>query len=583
MLRLLPAALLATLLALPAAAQVLRGGTSSDTPARPVTRAAAITDARVIVAPGRALERATVVVRDGRIVAVGRDARVPFDADVIAGDSLWVYAGFVDAYASAGVQKPEDMGSYNGDRGDPPRERAGITPDVDVRARYKPSDATVKALREAGFGAAHVVPGAGMLPGMGGVVLLRDAGRGERTESLFLAGTETALAQIDGASGVYPATPMGVLAVFRETMENARRDRAQRQTFSQDATRALRPTYDPVYDALAPVVGGERTLVFHAETWLSAYRALRASQEAGVERLVLAGVPDVRPVLPRLAASGVPFVAPLALPDTVKTDSLARSIALPPRTQAEPGGVSFVTDRRTVAVADLERETAILTAQRVASVQSAEASPARLDSAGVTWAFGSFGAKGKDVLPNLRRMVGAGLAPDRALAALTTTPAEMLGVGGALGTVEPGRLANLVIATGDLFADSSAIRYVYVEGVRHEIEAKPAKKAGDPDAVVTAVGTWDFVASVPGGDQTGTFTVAGEEGAYTGTITSDGDGETDDLVSVTVEGDVLTFVVNQDGGPQITVSGTISDAEFDGTADVGSFGSFPLTATRRPE
>ena len=96
-------ALAALLLAPSASAQAI----GSETPLRPVTGTTAITNARVVVAPGRVLDRATVVVRDGRIVAVGRDAAVPFDANRVAGDSLTVYAGFVDAFSEAGVPTPE--------------------------------------------------------------------------------------------------------------------------------------------------------------------------------------------------------------------------------------------------------------------------------------------------------------------------------------------------------------------------------------------------------------------------------------------------------------------------------------------
>ena len=98
-------AALAMLLVLPT---VSAQGVSETTPRRPVTTAVALTNARVVQAPGRVLDRATIVIRDGRIIAVGADAEVPFDARVIEADSFTVYAGFVDALGYAGVPKPED-------------------------------------------------------------------------------------------------------------------------------------------------------------------------------------------------------------------------------------------------------------------------------------------------------------------------------------------------------------------------------------------------------------------------------------------------------------------------------------------
>ncbi|MEM1056062.1 MAG: hypothetical protein AAGI52_11085 [Bacteroidota bacterium] len=581
MLRTLVAVALAVgLLAADVSAQVLRGGTAGDTPRRPISTAHAITNARVIVAPGRILDRATVVVRDGRIVAVGEDAEVPFDATLIEGDSMWVYAGFLDLYSHAGVADAEDV-DYDGEPGDPPRERAGIVPDQDVRTMYNPGDNAVKALREAGFTAAHVTPKEGLFSGMGAVALLREPGRAEYLQSIFLPRTETAIAQIDGAGGVYPNTPMGVLSVMRETIENVRREQASREAFDGDANRALRPSYDPVMDALQPVLSGDRPLVFYVDGWLDAHRALRATEEMRIPTTLLAGVPDVAPVLDKLLQRGVPFIAPLALPDTVASDSLSRMTPLPAPTVASPGGISFVGARRTASYRDVDTEEAALTAQRIASVQRAEASPARLAEAEVPFAFGSFGEKGGELRDNLRRMVEAGLSREDALAALTTEAAGLVGLGGAMGTVESGKLANLVVTTGDYFADTTQVRFVFVEGVRHEIEAAKTRATGDPDAEVTAVGTWTYSVETPGGAQTGTMTIEGTPGDLSGEITGQ-DGDATAFDSISLEGDLLSITFSNEG-LAITLTGTIVDDEFEGTADVGSFGSFPFTATRQPD
>ena len=557
---------LAAALALPAAAQ----GVSADTPRRAVSPALAITGARVVVAPGKVLERATVVVRDGRIVSVG-DGAVPFDARVLAGDSLTVYAGFVDAFGYAGIPKPDEPEDYEGDRDAPPRQLAGIVPDTDARALFDPTDAGVQALREAGFGAAHVVPREGLLSGEGSVVVLRALGRGEGAGSLVLAGPLSAVMRIDTAPGVYPATPMAVLATLRETVENARRARAARG----DRRGFARLAADPALDALGPLLDGERRLFFVAESALDGFRVLRASDEMALAP-VLVGVPDAAPLLDKLREAPVPVVAPLALPDTVKADSAARAVPL--ATTTSPGGVSFVSDRRTLSVEALGAERTALTVQRRAAVRRAEGNAAALAEAGVPLAFGTLGVKPADVLPNLRRMVAAGLAPDAALGALTTGPAELLGLEGVLGTVEPGKLANLVVTTGDLFADSTALRYVVVEGALTEIDADAAP-AGDPDAVVVATGTWDLTVSTPGGDQTGTFELTGDAGDLAGTVSVDGD--TMPLDTVTLVGNSLTMTFAAPEVGDVTVTGIITDDTFEGTAEL-AVGTFPFTATRRP-
>ncbi|WP_412060911.1 amidohydrolase family protein [Rubrivirga sp. IMCC45206] len=568
-------ACLAAVAALALAAPALAQGISADTPLRPVTRAAAITNARVVVAPGRVLDRATVVVRDGRIVAVGRDAAVPFDAEVVEGDSLTVYAGFVDAFGYAGVPKPEDPEDYTGDRGDPPRERAGIMPDRDVRATFDATDARIKALREAGFTAAHVAPRDGLFAGQGAVVLMREAQRREPAQALVLTDAMSLVAQIDPASGVYPGTPMGVLSVMRETVENARRRRAGRTAYDQAAEGAARPRFDPVLDAVGTLLDGDRQFVFVVDGWLEGFRALRASDEMGLAP-ILAGLGDSAPLIERLSADDIAVFAPLALADSVKVDSTAAARELPSTT---PGAVSFLSNRRIVSYQDAEAENAALSDQRRVAIARTERSPALMAQAGVPFAFGTFEVKPADVHTSLVRFVRAGLAPDDALAALTTTPAELLGLGRELGTVEVGKLANLVLTDGPLFTDSTAVRHVFVEGVGYEIEAGGPEGA-DPDAVVDVVGTWDFEVSTPGGTQSGTFTLTGSGDDLSGTITSDGD--TDPLTSVVLEGNALTMVTSDPDIGTITISGIVTDDEFEGTAEVTGFGSLPFTATKRP-
>ena len=572
--RLAALAALVALLALPARAQ----GTSGDTPLRPVTEALALTNARVVTAPGRVLDRATVVVRDGRIEAVGRDVRVPFDARVIEADSFTVYAGFIDAMGTAGVKKAEDPDErYEGDRGAPPRELAGITPDRNARDLFDPSDARVKQLREAGFTAAHVAPQEGVFSGRGAVVLLRETGRMEGVPALVLDGPASTVARLDPASGVYPATVMGVLAVMRETVENARRRNAARVAFDEGRGGTSRSRFDPVLDGLQPLLDGDDLFVFAVDSWLDGFRALRASDEMGLTP-ILAGVKDVTPLVARLQAGETAVFAPLALPDTVKADSAALALPLPTTT---PGEASFITDRRILSYRDTEGEKTALTGQKRVAVRRAEASPAALATAEIPFAFATFDVKPADVHENLRRMVAAGLSPDDALRALTVTPARLLGVSRDLGTIEEGKLANLVVTTGPLFTDSTEIRHVVVEGVEYEIEAGGGVEGADPDAVIQAVGTWDYEVATPAGTQDGSFTIEGSDGNFSGTIS--GDGETDPLSSVTVEGNVLTITFVSDDIGTITITGTVDGDAFEGSAEVASFGSFPVTATRRPE
>ena len=572
-LRRLPAFLaLATLLSPLLYAQ----GITADTPLRPVTRVFAITNARVVQAPGRVLDGATVIVRDGRIEAVGRTALPPYDAEIIEGDSLTVYAGFIDALSHAGVpEPPEEEGRQDvPDPGDPPRERAGIQPERDVRPLIEPTHASVEALRNLGFTAAHVVPYGRMLPGQGAAILLRAPRRGERGEVVILTGPISLYTQFEGGQGVYPSTPMGMLAVLRDLFIEAGRRRPAATRFERSG--GTRPAYDPVLEALYPTLDGERPVVYRVSSTNEAFRALRVTEELALP-VVLAGLPWSTPLIETLKARDVAVFAPLALPDTVAADTSVT--AVPPPT-ISPGGTVFISDRRTRSYRDLATETSVLRAQRAASIGRYEANAATLAQADIPFAFSTLDAKPTDIRRNLRRMIAAGLSEDDALAALTTTPARLLGLDRQVGTIEEGRLANLVLTDGDYFDEDTKVRFVFVEGVKYDTEKADALPEGaDPDAVVEAIGTWSFSVTTPDGTQEGSFTLSGAGANLTGSITTD---ETHTLETVTLEGNALSFSFTQPGLGAVRVTGIIEGDTFTGTASVGSMGSFSMTATRRP-
>ena len=109
----------------------------------------------------------------------------------------------------------------------------------------------------------------------------------------------------------------------------------------------------------------------------------------------------------------------------------------------------------------------------------APSTPAKLNSAGVKFAFASEGiANPKDILRNVAKSVAAGLPADVALRALTLGAAEILGVSDRLGSIEPGKIANLVVTDGDILADRTNVKWVFVDGKLYEPPPAPEVPAG---------------------------------------------------------------------------------------------------------
>lgn len=550
---------------------------SGDVPT--VTRTVAITNARVVQAPGEVLIGATVVIRDGLIEAVG-DVDPPFDARIIEGDSLTVYAAFIDGLSHAGVKTPEEEhedGSYG---------QMGIQPQRTVRPMLDPDD--TESLRKAGFGLAHVVPKGEMLPGQGALVFLSDG----EPDDLVIADRASLFAQIKGAPGswpnvVPPSTPMAVIAQMRDLVREARRRQMLADAYADDPRGRTRPPSDAVHSAFFPVLDGDIPVAFYAEDALDTYRVLSMADELDLP-IMLAGIGDAFETLDALRAADAPLFLTLDLPkpadgiaaDTSEADTTAAdtSRADAPGHAVTPDDPSsfFKTDLRVASQDDVEAESEELKARQRSVIKQYNSAAATLHDAGMTFGFTTIDAKAGDLHENLRTMIEHGLPADAALAALTTDAATLLGIDDRLGTVESGKIANLVVTDGDIFSEETGIQYVFVDGRRFEYasEEEEAEVTAPVDAVV---GTWSYEVETPQGTNSGEIVLDGDDGDLTGTIAV-GE-ETADLKNLSFDGTTLSFMIENPNVGDVTVTVDVEGDAFDGSLS-GAFGSFPITGTR---
>ena len=403
---------------LAAAALLAAGEAAAEGP----PRVHAIEGARIVVAPGRLVESGTVVMRDGILTAVGSEASAPADARLWDGRGLTVYPGLIDAYSPRAPQAAgEDAGPL-------------VTPERDATALA--SDAALnKKLRDAGFTTALVAPKAGVLRGKAALVNL---GEGELRENLLRR--EVALtAAFDtaaGEGGVYPASLMGAVALFRQAMLDASWYATAHAAFGRDPGQQ-RPPVEASLEALQPAVTGALPVLFETRNALDGLRAARVLRELGLSAW-LVGRGDEYRWLDELRATGLPWILSLDFP-----------------ADPTPGE----EDDLSLGLEDLRHW------------DRAPDNPRALLEAGLTVAFTSFRLADPGKLhANLAKAIARGLEPQAALAALTTTPASLLGIADRAGTLEPGKMANLVVVEGELFVDRPRIREVWIDGRRYEVE-----------------------------------------------------------------------------------------------------------------
>ncbi len=524
----------------------------------PVTHTYYIQNARIVQAPGRVLEQGAVLIRDGLIEAVGANVPIPFDARVIPGDSLTVYAGFIDGLSHAGLPQPkrETRPEKVPRPGDPPNDKAGIQPDRDVRTLIKPDDTSIKALRDAGFTAAHVVPHGQMLPGSGAVVLLA----GNQVQDMVVQGRSSLFAQFTGARQMYPATSMGILAKWRNLYHQATQRSALAQRYTTDPTGLPRPAYDPVHEALFPVVAGTQPVMFHADDALDARRAISLSKELGFKLLL----GDLKEGWWLTDALGdIPLFLSLDLPKKVK-DAQKDSVQNAPVRTPNHAATSTEADQ-------LKKAQAAMRARH-------ETQAATLKAEGFRFGFSTLSTKPKDVRANLQRIIGAGLSEADALAALTTDAAALLGLDRRMGSVDAGKMANLVVTTGPYFDEKTKIRHVFIDGKPFTYEIKPDKPKNDDS--VTATGTWAFDIETEQGPVTGTLVLQDD---LSGTFFNSFTGETTSVESANLDGNQLTFTtqINVEGqAVPITVTATFEGDAISGSVDVPGQGVYAFEGTR---
>lgn len=524
---------------------------------KPVSTTYLIRDATVVQAPGTILQGTHVLIEDGLITAVGTDISVPVDALTVEGDSLVVYAGFIDGLSHAGLEEPKRSERPNvKDPGNPPDEIAGITPYLDVRELFKPEDKSISDLRQLGFTVSHTVPYGNMLPGQGALILL-----GGSDDAMVFRENASLYSQFDGARGVYPNTVIGVMAKYRDLYTNAELARNDAGRYASLGTGMKRPANDRVLEAFYPVIEGGMPVVFQAEGVKDVYRALTLKNDLGFN-LILAGVKQSWDVADRIKSENVPLFLSLNMPEW-KDEQRDSTL-----TGEEASEYNALFDRKQEILKKYYNQ------------------PAMLSSMQVSFGFTTQGMKSSDFRKVLMKMKEQGVTEDQLLAGLTTNPARMLGLDKVMGTVEKGKMANLVVADKNFFEEDASIKYVFVEGRQYKMESAPKKAKSDGESEFSPVGQWTFSADPGGAPATGTLEFSGSRGGYSGTMTYDQGGTTFDLSDITVEGTSMTFsVVITDGGQRMSFTGTLEFTKdsFSGTVSSPQTGSFPISGEKIPE
>ncbi len=491
----------------------------------------AIRGAKVVPVSAPPIEDATIVVARGVILAVGKEASIPADAWVIEGKGLTVYPGLVDALTDVGLTAPAAQPAEGAAAGPPrragepsagPADRPNSSPWRNAADEVTLADKRIETWRSAGFTTVISAPKTGFFPGQASVLDLGGERPGDlvvKTPVAIPVSTKT----IGGFGREFPDSLMGVLAYEHQVFLDTGWLTKAQAAYEKNPKGAARPRYDRASAALAEALQAHATVLISANSALEIRRALDLADRWKVNAAIYGGQAGYE-VADEIAAKKVPVLVNLKWPEAEK--------------DADPDQTPTL---RTLRLRD-----------------RAPSTPAAFAKAGVKFVFYSGDTPNpKDLLKAVKKSVDAGLAEDAALRALTLTPAELFDVSDRLGSIEKGKIANLVVTDGDLLNEKTKIKYVFVDGRRFEIR-EPEKPKDPPKGDIT--GRWKLSYTTPEGaeESTAELTMA-TDGTISGTLSSKRGNAT--ILSGYLSGDHFTFVIN------INIGQNFADVTFSGTYD----------------
>jgi imidazolonepropionase-like amidohydrolase len=515
----------------------------------------AITNARIATVSGATIERGTVVIRNGLISAVGANVTVPPDARIVDGNGLTVYPGLIDSYTNLALPEAAASPSPAGGGGGgffaapPPRpaggpnstQLPGLQPEAMVEDVIQPGGTQIESSRNVGITTALTLPRTGVWMGQSALINLA----GDTPQQMIVRSPVAMHVGFTPLRGSYPGSLMGVFATLRQMMLDAQRYRDSMQIYERSPRGTRRPDVDRSLAALVPVIEGRMPVVMFANSEREISRALDLAAEFKL-RLIVAGGREADRLTERLVKQNVPVLLSLNLPK-----------------------------RTTAAIPEADPEPLRVLRERVAAQQTA----AKLAKAGVRFGFESGSLTNmSDLLVNAAHTIENGLPATDALRAFTIWPAQILGVENQLGSIEPGKIANLTVMRGDLFDRNSRVAHVFIDG--RPIDLKPPER-GAPGRNILS-GQWSVTVNLGQDERTITLTLQQEGDRLTGSISGPlGAGEISNA-STTSAGEVrFTVTLNVEGlTKEATFTGRLENNQIRGSVAIVGSAPGTFTATR---
>jgi imidazolonepropionase-like amidohydrolase len=521
----------------------------------------AIRGAKIATVSGRTVENSTIIISRGIITAIAADAKIPDEAWIIDGKGLTVYPGLIDSFTDVGLMAPPAPGApaagtpgatesaprpaqtQMAARG--PEDRPGTTPWRNAADEVNLGDKRIDTWRNGGFTTVVAAPKGGFFPGQAAVLDLAGDRPGDFVVKSPVAIPLT-LSVTGGFGSGFPNSLMGVLAYVRQVFLDTDWSTRVQAPYEHNA-HVERPPYDRTEASLAATLQKRVVVLIPANNSVQIQRSLELADRWKVNGVIYGGQMAYEDAA-EIGAKKLPVLVNAKWPEAEK--------------DADPEDKPSLRELR--------------------FRDRAPSAPAALAKANVKFAFYSGGlASPKDVLKAVKKSIDAGLPADAALRALTLSAAEIYGVSDRMGSIEVGKIANLVVTDGDLFEEKTKIKMVFVDGRRFETH-EPEKPKDPPKGDIS--GKWKLSFNTPHGPEEATADLNMEkDGTISGTVTSSRG--TGSILNGYASADKFSFSINIpiEGNPlDVTFSGTFDATSMKGLVSVTGF-STDFTGTKPGE
>lgn len=401
----------------------------------------AFVHATIIPEPGEQMDDTTLIIRDGIIQDMGDDVTIPEDARIWNMEGMMVYPGLIEPAYVLDNQKDidEDESSLYWNQNIRP-ERSALS--------VMPESISFDSYRKAGFTVAQIVPSEGYFAGTTDIITLSDGATRDR----ILAESVLQSMVTEDTEGAYPSSLMGAIALIRQSMMDAQWYEKARAAYSRNHSQDA-PETNHSLEAMLPVLSGDQSVLYNTMNMgnLQAMRVWRLMDEFDFDGWMLGHGYEYQ-YLDEYASTGHPILLPLDFPD-------------------KPTVKSF-------------EETTNITLSALRHWEMAPSNPVLLLETGIEYALTTYESDSvSDFMKDLRTSLERGLHTDDALAALTTLPAEWLGIDDVVGSLAKGKRAHLVVTDGDLFDEDTTVMQVWIDKEQFVFDEK---------AELEPAGTWQL-------------------------------------------------------------------------------------------